>query len=620
LARKILLADDSVTAQNMGRKILTDAGYEVVTVNNGSAALKKIAEHHPDLIVLDVYMPGYSGLEVCQRLKENRETTRIPILLTVGKLEPFKPDEARRVRADAYVIKPFEASELLTALTKLEDKIVPQASSDSNKPGRFAQAIANFEESNTDTGEKFGDSESGWKNRIRFPGKKKKDEQEIEATPEVKSPQQVEGSPIPPSASKAAPEMEVTPGLPSDITPEEIAAITAAAAQLSGGAAPVAETKPAESSTAVTAELGQPAEPAAESKAVAAETTAENVIQAISASAETEAPDQESSPVTFASATVAAEATSAPSEVGKDALAVADSTPAETVEPAVTKIAQSNNAEVSEEKKPDPEPDSDVIAALQALTPVSEALVEEKSPVEAVAAMALTAAGQQQGPRWIAETIAVDAGEANTPLEAEMQKAFAAYAAADVGRVSLPAAAIAGTYVVPVASIEEPAATVKPQEPTPTVEAAIAAVAASGSSSVSSVGEGDGSMKIAESTPSITSSQSEAAKEESSSSESNVDPLRAAAWANWSQIRDSIIGATASAEQVTEAKANTAPSTEQISKPEAPAAVTNQVAPTESPTASAEAGAIASIVESVLAELRPKIVEEITKKLGADKK
>ena len=619
MARKILLADDSVTAQNMGRKILTDAGYEVVTVNNGSAALKKIAEHHPDLIVLDVYMPGYSGLEVCQRLKENRETTRIPILLTVGKLEPFKPDEARRVRADAYVIKPFEASELLTALTKLEDKIVPQASSDSNKPGRFAQAIANFEESNTDTGEKFGDSESGWKNRIRFPGKKKKDEQEIEATPEVKSPQQVEGSPIPAPASKAAPEMEVTPGLPSDITPEEIAAITAAAAQLSGSAAPVAETKPAESSTAVTAEPGQPSEAAVDAKAVA-EISTENVTQATSVPAEAEAPDQESSPVTFASATVAAEATSAPSEVGKDALAVADSTPAETVEPAVVEIAQSNNAEVSEEKKPAPEPDSDVIAALQALTPVSETLVEEKSPVEAVAEMALTAAGQQQGPRWIAETMPVDAGEANTPLEAEMQKAFAAYAAADVGRVSLPAAAIAGSYVVPAPSVEEPTAIAEPQQPTPNVEAAIAAVAASGSSSVSSVAEGDGAMKVAESTSGGTPSQSEVAKAEYSSSESHADPLRAAAWANWSQIRDSIIGATASAEQVTEPKTNTPPSAEQTPKPEPPGSVTNQVAPTESPTASAEAGAIASIVESVLAELRPKIVEEITKKLGADKK
>ncbi len=125
MARKILLADDSVTAQNMGRRILADAGYDVVTVNNGSAALKKIAELQPELIVLDVYMPGYNGLEVCQRLKESKDTFHIPVLLTVGKLEPFKADEARRVQADAYIVKPFEASELLGALTKLEDRIVP---------------------------------------------------------------------------------------------------------------------------------------------------------------------------------------------------------------------------------------------------------------------------------------------------------------------------------------------------------------------------------------------------------------------------------------------------------------------------------------------------------------
>src|SRR5436190_22029924 len=74
-------------------------------------------------------MPGYGGLEVCQRLKESGETMRIPVLLSVGKMEPFKADEAKRVRADAHIVKPFEASELLAALAKLEDRIVPQADS-----------------------------------------------------------------------------------------------------------------------------------------------------------------------------------------------------------------------------------------------------------------------------------------------------------------------------------------------------------------------------------------------------------------------------------------------------------------------------------------------------------
>src|SRR5271170_1982976 len=129
----------------MGRRILSDAGYEVTTVNNGSAALKKIAETKPDLIVLDVYMPGYSGLEVCQRLKEVKETARIPVLLTVGKLEPFKPEEAKRVKAEGYIVKPFEASELLGALSKLEDKVVPR--SEPSKPGRFARAMAAADES-----------------------------------------------------------------------------------------------------------------------------------------------------------------------------------------------------------------------------------------------------------------------------------------------------------------------------------------------------------------------------------------------------------------------------------------------------------------------------------------
>jgi CheY-like chemotaxis protein len=99
-------------------------------------------------------MPGYGGLEVCQRLRESPETARIPVLLTVGKLEPFKADEARRVRADAFIVKPFEASELLTALTKLEDKIVPQAQP--AKPGRFAKALAAADE--FAPGKDFGNS------------------------------------------------------------------------------------------------------------------------------------------------------------------------------------------------------------------------------------------------------------------------------------------------------------------------------------------------------------------------------------------------------------------------------------------------------------------------------
>jgi CheY-like chemotaxis protein len=286
LARKILLADDSVTAQNMGRKILADAGYEVTTVNNGSAALKKIAELKPELVILDVYMPGYSGLEVCQRLKEAAETARLPVLLSVGKLEPFKPEESQRVRADAFIVKPFEASELLSALAKLEDKVVPRP--EPSKPGRFARAFAAIEESASgprhagpapeNAIEDNAIQETGWKSRIGFPHKKSAAEAEGSAAGEdaiynpvnrdlrtvVETPaehaaeafsrQKNAPQPHPAEETQASESSDgqldlaalVPPGLPKDVTPEEVAAIAAASVQIQRAAAAAKEEPAAE--------------------------------------------------------------------------------------------------------------------------------------------------------------------------------------------------------------------------------------------------------------------------------------------------------------------------------------------------------------------------------------
>jgi len=123
---KILLADDSLTAQNIGKKILLEAGYEVIAVSNGAQALKRIAADRPDLVVLDVYMPGYTGIELCERLRQGRETARTPVLLSVGKMEAFKPEEVTRVRADGLIVKPFEATELVAMVKKFAEKLSPQ--------------------------------------------------------------------------------------------------------------------------------------------------------------------------------------------------------------------------------------------------------------------------------------------------------------------------------------------------------------------------------------------------------------------------------------------------------------------------------------------------------------
>ena len=119
MALKILFADDSMTAQNMGKKILSDAGYEVVAVSNGAAALKKINELKPELVVLDIYMPGYTGLEVCEKMRSAHETSKTPVILTHGKMEAYKPEDGARVKADGVIVKPFEATDLLAAIEKL---------------------------------------------------------------------------------------------------------------------------------------------------------------------------------------------------------------------------------------------------------------------------------------------------------------------------------------------------------------------------------------------------------------------------------------------------------------------------------------------------------------------
>jgi CheY-like chemotaxis protein len=143
VALKVLLADDNITAQRMGCKILTDAGYSVVAVSNGAAAVKKIASEKPQLIILDVYMPGYTGLEVCDKVKSAAETSRIPVLLTITSLEPFSPEDGNRVKADGVLTKPFEATDLLAVVRKLEEKLHPAEPADAQTTAKMP-AVQDF--------------------------------------------------------------------------------------------------------------------------------------------------------------------------------------------------------------------------------------------------------------------------------------------------------------------------------------------------------------------------------------------------------------------------------------------------------------------------------------------
>jgi CheY-like chemotaxis protein len=448
LARKILLADDSVTAQNMGRKILVDAGYEVIAVNNGSAALKKIAELKPDLVILDVYMPGYSGLEVCQRLKESQETARIPVLLSVGKLEPFKPEEAQRVRADGFIVKPFEASELLSTLSKLEDKVVPRA--EASKSGRFARAIAAAEESGRGGRDEAAGDDNGWKNRIGFPKKKTEPEGKVaEEAPVAKAAgdlhavvetpaekaSEKKGDTRPQAAGTSLDVASLVPaGLPRDVTPEEVAAIAAAAAHMQMVSAAVRDEHQV-SPTQIT-----------ESKITGTpitETTSQASLEPAPHRAETSLP---SPPQADPIPPVEMEAKTEVPAAGKE-----ESKPDRVAgEPAAVETHRRRKGDASSEEAQD--------------VPVTMAATAE-SVVAASAGVS----------RWTAVSVALEGSEAAISLDQEMQKAYAASAAAgSAGVAAVPEAATVGDFS---ARVEVPA-TISNPEPGPVAEPASARHAA----------------------------------------------------------------------------------------------------------------------------------------------
>ncbi len=107
--QKLLLADDSVTIQKVVNLTFADEGIEVISVGDGDSAMEKILETSPDLIMVDVNMPGLNGYQICENLRNNPALSHTPVILLVGSFEPFDEEEAKRVGADDYLTKPFQS-------------------------------------------------------------------------------------------------------------------------------------------------------------------------------------------------------------------------------------------------------------------------------------------------------------------------------------------------------------------------------------------------------------------------------------------------------------------------------------------------------------------------------
>ena len=671
MARKILLADDSVTAQNMGRKILADAGYEVITVNNGSAALKKIAELKPDLVILDVYMPGYSGLEVCQRLKESQESSRIPVLLTVGKLEPFKPEEAQRVRAEGFIVKPFEASELLAALSKLEDKVVPR--SEPSKPGRFARAIAAAEETvRISRNDAAGDD--GWKSRISFPHEKTEQEKIAEQAPAHNPVKRDLRTVVETDAGKTAEKKEekqpavessvnvaelVPEGLPKDVTAEEVAAIAAAAAQIHLVAASAEDEHSVPESSAKVEQSAQPVAEfpanilagssptfAAEQKPIGTEKP-ESAAVATSADetslrreAEEKLEESQDVPATMATTgSMRAESIGAANEGGPRWTAV--SVALEADEAAISldqEMQKAYAAFVAEETAPENAtalPETTPAQSISAPVQAAEARETERT-ADVISNLAPESSSQRE------PVTNPSASEVVPPLAAQTTAAEPeSYVAPLPESVSEPATASSSqaeaTFVAPVSSehaatkaesakssgLAEDGCAEPGREPgsefvNAAVEAAPASpdLTAAPESETASAATGSSASAFAQIVHAEPSKeQNEQPREESET----VDvKSSAAAWANWRQIRDTSDPKAAAAESRREEfEQPAAASIESVAMAVAAGAEQSRqetvAQPGENPAD------VASIVDSVLADLRPRLMAEITRKMAEKK-
>ena len=116
---KILVVDDHPANVKALRVLLTAEGHEVLEALNGPKALEKVQREKPDLVLLDIMMPGMDGYEVCRRIKEQQGTGFIPVIMVTARTETEALVKSLEMGADEYVTKPFEPLELIARVKSM---------------------------------------------------------------------------------------------------------------------------------------------------------------------------------------------------------------------------------------------------------------------------------------------------------------------------------------------------------------------------------------------------------------------------------------------------------------------------------------------------------------------
>jgi CheY-like chemotaxis protein len=114
--KRVLIVEDDTTTRTTLRELLTGAGFEPVEAGDGTEGLAKAEEIHPDVILLDVHMPGLDGYEVCQGLKENPNTKNIPVIFLTAVQDDALNRLAYQSGGVACLTKPFRLEALVAVI------------------------------------------------------------------------------------------------------------------------------------------------------------------------------------------------------------------------------------------------------------------------------------------------------------------------------------------------------------------------------------------------------------------------------------------------------------------------------------------------------------------------
>ena len=143
--KRVLVVDDETDILELVEYHLVREGYSVRLVETGESALEAVTRHPPDLVILDLMLPGLDGMEVCRRLKANSETRSIPVMMLTAKGEDSDIVSGLEVGADDYLSKPFSPRVLTARVRALLRRNSPEAESKLIRAGALAINTARHE-------------------------------------------------------------------------------------------------------------------------------------------------------------------------------------------------------------------------------------------------------------------------------------------------------------------------------------------------------------------------------------------------------------------------------------------------------------------------------------------